>query len=151
MKLKLLFLFCMPLLFTGCLGEGPWGTYHYVYRNMTDKVINVVGCIVDDNDNVVKIDSSFSILPAGEYMVSGQAYGNQYFHPFSHVNYIKVSNGKQVIIQSATDETDWLYGLDCYESYSSKRTVWYTYTFTDSDFENGVPVNAVCSLIVKPF
>ena len=63
MKLKLLFLFCMPLLFTGCLGEGPWVTYHYVYRNMTDKVINVVGCIVDDNDNVVKIDSSFSILP----------------------------------------------------------------------------------------
>ena len=64
MKLRLLSLLCVPLLFTGCLGEGPWVTYHYVYRNMTDRPVEVVAYSIYDN-HAVEIMHSFPYCQAG--------------------------------------------------------------------------------------
>ena len=91
MKLRLLSLLCVPLLFTGCLGEGPWVTYHYVYRNMTDRPVEVVAYSIYDN-HAVEIMHSFSILPGGEHTLSGQHYGGGYYFPFE-CNHIKLSDG----------------------------------------------------------
>ena len=145
MKLRLLSLLCVPLLFTGCLGEGPWVTYHYVYRNMTDRPVEVVAYSIYDN-HAVEIMHSFSILPGGEHTLSGQHYGVGYYFPFE-CNHIKLSDGEQTVIltkkDKPSDEWHCLFKQDCYQKQPSKKrnVAWYTYVFTEADFATDVPVN----------
>ena len=75
MKIKILFCFCLVLLFTGC---HEMYTVHYVYRNGTDKSLEVVAYDITDNaqGSAVEIQYRFSLVPDGarlQFMFPGIA------------------------------------------------------------------------------
>ena len=141
MKLRLLSLLCVPLLFTGCNGVY---TYHYVYHNGTDKPIEVMA-YYDNAQGLVEIQYRFSLVPGGEYTITGSGIpGRDPFVPFGGASYVQLSNDEQAVVFATAGDVDGvrynIFRLDCYEERSRMHTVWLTYTFTEADFRDGVPV-----------
>ena len=81
MKIKILFCFCLVLLFTGC---HEMYTVHYVYRNGTDKSLEVVAYDITDNaqGSAVEIQYRFSLVPDGEYSITVHVPGIAIFFLF---------------------------------------------------------------------
>src|SRR5699024_8821932 len=143
MSRQLLFLLCVPLLFAGC---HKVYTYHYVYRNGTDKSIDVVAYDVMGSGGA-EVRYRFSIVPYGAYTITRRDIpGNDSFFPFWGVDYIRLSNGEQTVVFAQNDSFEeelpyCIFRPDGYAERSRNHTIWRTYTFTDRDFEDGVPIN----------
>ena len=143
MQIKILFCFCLVLLFTGC---HEMYTVHYVYRNGTDKSLEVVAYDITDNaqGSAVEIQYRFSLVPDGEYSITVHVPGNSNFFPFWTVDYVQLSNDEQAVVFAKAGDIDGvkysIFRPDCYKERSRKRTLWRTYIFTEADFRDGVPV-----------
>ena len=141
MILRLLSLLCVPLLFTGCNGVY---TYHYVYHNGTDKPIEVMAYYVSDNQDAVEMQCHFVLVPDGEYTITGSGVPRDPFFPFERARYVQLSNDEQAVVFATAGDVNGvrynIFRLDCYEERSRMHTVWLTYTFTEADFRDGVPV-----------
>ncbi|HIW97436.1 MAG TPA: hypothetical protein H9866_02980 [Candidatus Tidjanibacter gallistercoris] len=128
------------LLVTGCLREI---TYNYVYRNDTNRTIEVTGYY--ERNNAVEMDCYFSVAPKETCTLSGTGFANHFYFPFQGCNRIKLSDGERTVLLMKTDKPsyEWhcLFRMDCYAKSSRNHTIWRTYTFTDRDFEDGVPIN----------
>ena len=145
MKIKILFCFCLVLLFTGC---HEMYTVHYVYRNGTDKSLEVVAYDITDNaqGSAVEIQYRFSLVPDGEYSITVHVPGNSNFFPFWTVDYVQLSNDEQAVVFAKAGDIDGvkysIFRPDCYKERSRKRTLWRTYIITAADFRDGAPVTA---------
>ena len=143
MKIKILFCFCLALLFTGC---HEMYTVHYASRNGTDKSLEVVAYDITDNaqGSAVEIQQRFSLVPDGEYSITVHVPGNSNFFPFWTVDYVQLSNDEQAVVFAKAGDIDGvkysIFRPDCYKERSRKRTLWRTYIFTEADFRDGVPV-----------
>ena len=66
------------------------------------------------------------------------------FFPFERTRYVQLSNDEQAVVFATAGDVNGvrynIFRLDCYEERSRMHTVWLTYTFTEADFRDGVPV-----------
>ena len=139
MKLRLLFLLCVPLLFAGC--ESPAGVAHYRYGNLTDRIIQVEAPDADDYWNLC----TFELAPGEEYELTYVHARSVLLSPFNYSEYVKISDGeREVTFVSRSDQEGqktYLYDMDSYQVVKSKKCeIWFRYDFTEADFRDGVPV-----------
>ena len=140
MKLRLLFLLCVPLLFAGC--ESPDGVAHYRYGNLTDRIIQVEAPGRTDSYGN---PHTFELAPGEEYELTYMHPRSVILSPFNYSEYVKISDGeREVTFVSRSDQEGqktYLYDMDSYQVVKSKKCeIWFRYDFTEGDFRDGVPV-----------
>ncbi len=140
MKLRLLFLLCVPLLFAGC--ESPAGVAHYRYGNLTDRIIQVEAPGRTDSYGN---PHTFELAPGEEYELTYMHPRSVILSPFNYSEYVKISDGeREVTFVSRSDQEGqktYLYDMDSYQVVKSKKCeIWFRYDFTEADFRDGVPV-----------